>query len=308
MQNNLLSDFFGSHTELSAVDHFMQLMVKTNTFDNRLHILQEQLQQAGQLQLKVIQKNEELNDNIVDLQQLQDNYQIEIKNLKKQLQEQAAKLPLLNNQLQQAQQLQKQSVHHNELLSKKIADLELIKSNNNQVIENLQQNIQIQPVEYEAVVKKKLIQQDDEMQERKRLLSSPKELSCGVWTDPDTGLMWARISIGQIWQSGRSFGNAKKISWFDAESECKKLRLAGYSSWRLPKATELKTLMINQKAGYNFSEDFLLKPVENDFGLYWSSGTGTSGKSYGKDVNFQSGTSYDSFKSKCCYVRAVRLA
>lgn len=105
MQNNLLSDFFSSHTELSAVDHFMQLMVKTNTFDNRLHILQEQLQQAGQLQLKVIQKNEELNDNIVDLQQLQDNYQIEIKNLKKQLQEQAAKLPLLNNQLQQAQQL-----------------------------------------------------------------------------------------------------------------------------------------------------------------------------------------------------------
>lgn len=56
MQNNLLSDFFSSHTELSAVDHFMQLMVKTNTFDNRLHILQEQLQQAGQLQLKVIQK------------------------------------------------------------------------------------------------------------------------------------------------------------------------------------------------------------------------------------------------------------
>ncbi|USI86692.1 hypothetical protein LZ086_17260 [Acinetobacter johnsonii] len=106
MQNNLLSDFFVSHTELSAVDHFMQLMVKTNTFDNRLQILQQQLQQSEKLQLKVIQQNKELNDNIVDLQQLQDNYQIEIKTLKKQLQEQAAKLPLLNNQLQEAQQLQ----------------------------------------------------------------------------------------------------------------------------------------------------------------------------------------------------------
>ena len=129
MQNNLLSDFFVSHTELSAVDHFMQLMVKTNTFDNRLQILQQQLQQSEKLQLKVIQQNKELNDNIVDLQQLQDNYQIEIKTLKKQLQEQAAKLPLLNNQLQEAQQLQKQSAQQNELLCKKIAELELIKNN-----------------------------------------------------------------------------------------------------------------------------------------------------------------------------------
>ena len=174
MQNNLLSDFFVSHTELSAVDHFMQLMVKTNTFDNRLQILQQQLQQSEKLQLKVIQQNKELNDNIVDLQQLQDNYQIEIKTLKKQLQEQAAKLPLLNNQLQEAQQLQKQSAQQNELLCKKIAELELIK--NNQVIENLKQKIQLQPVEYEEVVRKKIIHHDDEMQERKKLLSSPKEL------------------------------------------------------------------------------------------------------------------------------------
>ena len=223
MQNNLLSDFFVSHTELSAVDHFMQLMVKTNTFDNRLQILQQQLQQSEKLQLKVIQQNKELNDNIVDLQQLQDNYQIEIKTLKKQLQEQAAKLPLLNNQLQEAQQLQKQSAQQNELLCKKIAELELIK--NNQVIENLKQKIQLQPVEYEEVVRKKIIHHDDEMQERKKLLSSPKELSYGVWTDPDTGLMWARISIGQIWQNGRCLGDAKKLSWFDAEAECKKFRL-----------------------------------------------------------------------------------
>ena len=306
MQNNLLSDFFGSHTELSAVDHFMQLMVKTNTFDNRLQILQQQLQQSEKLQLKVIQQNKELNDNIVDLQQLQDNYQIEIKTLKKQLQEQAAKLPLLNNQLQEAQQLQKQSAQQNELLCKKIAELELIK--NNQVIENLKQKIQLQPVEYEEVVRKKIIHHDDEMQERKKLLSSPKELSYGVWTDPDTGLMWARISIGQIWQNGRCLGDAKKLSWFDAEAECKKFRLGGYSGWRLPKAAELQTLMMNQKTGYNCPEDFLLKPVENDFGLYWSSSSGSSGNSYVKDVNFQSGTSYDSFKSKCCYVRAVRLA
>ena len=53
----------------------------------------------------------------------------------------------------------------------------------------------------------------------------------GVWTDVSTGLMW---------QNPPSF---KYYKWNAAEFYCGALSLAGFSDWRLPSITELRTII-----------------------------------------------------------------
>lgn len=55
---NKLADFFNSSTELSAIDHFLQLMVKNNTFDQKMKLLQEQFQHSEQLQSEYLKRIE----------------------------------------------------------------------------------------------------------------------------------------------------------------------------------------------------------------------------------------------------------
>ena len=46
------------------------------------------------------------------------------------------------------------------------------------------------------------------------------ELDQGIWTDPNTGLIWARISIGQEWINGQCIGDAQEFNWDDANHAC----------------------------------------------------------------------------------------
>lgn len=50
----------------------------------------------------------------------------------------------------------------------------------------------------------------------------------GYWIDASTGLMWAAKD------------NGKDVSWHSAMKYCRKLRLAGYSDWRLATLAELE--------------------------------------------------------------------
>jgi Protein of unknown function (DUF1566) len=49
-----------------------------------------------------------------------------------------------------------------------------------------------------------------------------------TWTDPDTGLMWAKKD------------NGSDVNWNQASDYCAKLQLAGYNDWRLPTIEELQ--------------------------------------------------------------------
>lgn len=53
----------------------------------------------------------------------------------------------------------------------------------------------------------------------------------GYWIDPSDGLMWAARDSG------------KRMSWHKAMKDCHKLRLAGYSDWRLATIDELESLV-----------------------------------------------------------------
>jgi hypothetical protein len=60
------------------------------------------------------------------------------------------------------------------------------------------------------------------------LLMAQETQSCGFWTDPSTGLMWAAKD------------NGRDVSWKGAMKYCRSLRLAGYSNWRLATLSELE--------------------------------------------------------------------
>lgn len=93
----------------------------------------------------------------------------------------------------------------------------------------------------------------------------------GIWTDPATGLMWSRISIGQQCKNNQVQGKAQLKDWHTANQDCKTFRLADFDDWRIPTEEELNSLMINKKAGYASPEGVLFQPEQYVHGKYWTS-------------------------------------
>lgn len=163
---------------------------------------------------------------------------------------------------------------------------------------NLEEAKKLRKIELE----KAKILRELELEEAKKRKS---ELDKGIWTDPKTGLMWSRINIGQYWKNGRLIGESQKIELYHANKVCQELTLAGFNDWRLPTIGELKSLMIQNKVGYNCPPNTLFPPKKNVWGEYWSSSHSNISSCYWF-VAFSSGTSSDYGQHYHCYVRAVR--
>ena len=65
---------------------------------------------------------------------------------------------------------------------------------------------------------------------QKRKEEEKNELAQGIWTDPDTGLMWTIR------------GDDYNVYWKRAEHFCQTLSRAGHADWRLPTIGELESL------------------------------------------------------------------
>lgn len=139
-----------------------------------------------------------------------------------------------------------------------------------------------------------------------KTISSNNELEHGVWTDPKTGLMWARISIGQEWKAGQCIGDADFMDWITAQKACRNFRLAGYHDWRLPTIDELKTIMKKGISGYNCHHDVLSKPKKRIHGSYWSISECDFYHDFAWIVYFGGGSAGGYSKNNDYYVRAVR--
>jgi hypothetical protein len=66
-----------------------------------------------------------------------------------------------------------------------------------------------------------------------------------VWTDPQTGLMWARCPLGLSWDAGSAkCGGVSSLSitWDEAIMRARQATLYGYTDWRVPTAPELSTV------------------------------------------------------------------
>jgi hypothetical protein len=67
----------------------------------------------------------------------------------------------------------------------------------------------------------------------------------GTALDKTTQLLWSRCLVGQSWDSAsRSCsGTPQQLDWSEALLESKRSTLAGFSTWRLPNAKEILTLI-----------------------------------------------------------------
>ncbi|WP_407409378.1 DUF1566 domain-containing protein [Acinetobacter sp.] len=173
------------------------------------------------------------------------------------------------------------------LLSEKISRME--KQNNSGVPKNKDFNSDLQNMELNQTISS----------------DSLNDFQKGVWTDPETGLMWSRISIGQQWVDGKCKGIATHVDWKQAEELCKEMRLGKFYDWRLPTINELHTLMIKDRKGYTANTNLLFQPNIGIWGFYWSSKQIMPKVAQG--VDFDTGCiakcNYFDFRG---YVRAVR--
>ena len=95
-----------------------------------------------------------------------------------------------------------------------------------------------------------------------------------VWTDPATGLMWARND------------NGSDVNWQQAMDYCQNLQLAGRSDWRLPTIDELQGIYDRSVGGYHVKGNLQLSNW-----WVWSSSQGNaSGEAWA--VQFTTGRRY----------------
>ncbi len=132
------------------------------------------------------------------------------------------------------------------------------------------------------------------------------ELSQGVWTDLETGLMWARISIGQEWKNEQCIGIAESLEWEKAEQKCHEIRLGDYSDWRLPEIDELKTLIRDSIQGYEGSMKILTRPKKNMDGTYWSNTLNGTYSGFVHTLSFDRGNTESHPYFAKAYARPVR--
>jgi hypothetical protein len=70
----------------------------------------------------------------------------------------------------------------------------------------------------------------------------------GIVKDTQTGLMWMRCSIGQTWNGSTCTGEAQRMNWHDAMAF--RTSYGGYSDWRLPRKSELESLVYCSDGNY----------------------------------------------------------
>ena len=84
-------------------------------------------------------------------------------------------------------------------------------------------------------------------QDTERRVGKYKISSNGTAFDSETQLLWCRFALGQIWHNHEVLGEAKVFNWEAAKQAAddfnQKGGFAGYTDWRLPSLSELKTLL-----------------------------------------------------------------
>lgn len=120
----------------------------------------------------------------------------------------------------------------------------------------------------------------------------------GTVSDAETGLMWAAKDNGGI------------ITWDDARRYCENYRGGGYSDWRLPTISELRTLYdesifqpVTCVASGKISHLHIVEEIGLTCFLVWSSET--EGPPSARAFLFHDGRDYPLYRSLSDYTRAL---
>ena len=99
----------------------------------------------------------------------------------------------------------------------------------------------------------------------------------GTVTDPGTGLIWMRCSMGQTWTGSTCTGTPSTYDWVQANALASTVSFAGHSDWRLPNIRELRTIV--DPLRYNPAIDTAAFPnTPSDY--FWSASDNANANNY----------------------------
>ncbi len=129
----------------------------------------------------------------------------------------------------------------------------------------------------------------------------------GTVLDKTTKLMWSRCLVGQSWDSSSNSctGTAQQLDWSEALLESKRSTLAGYSTWRLPNAKEVLTLV--ERSCVDPAINLTAFPASNSENL-WTGTTVVNQPERGWAIAMYSGKNNSKEKIVRLYVRLVRFS
>ena len=124
----------------------------------------------------------------------------------------------------------------------------------------------------------------------------------GTVTDPTTGLMWMRCSMGQTWTGSECSGFAYYDTW-DYAASITAYPFAGHSDWRSPNIRELTTIV--DWSRYKPSIDSTAFP-NTPPASFWSTSSGGLSSGYALRVIFSNGSTGDAANNNVFDIRLVR--
>ena len=124
-----------------------------------------------------------------------------------------------------------------------------------------------------------------------------------VAIDTDTGLMWQRFNLGQVFENGQATGDAQRLNFDDALKEASECEHLGFKDWRVPTIKELLSIVDYERFNPAIDTNVFLGAVPD---YYWSSSPVTDVSGNGWVVDFYDG--YDDWYGKHYgnFVRLVR--
>ena len=123
----------------------------------------------------------------------------------------------------------------------------------------------------------------------------------GTVTDPTTGLVWMRCSMGQDWDGMTCTGTAKTYT-FD-EANALTVTFAGQSDWRVPNIRELQTIVDRSVVDPAIDEAAFPNTRTSNF---WSASAYAGSSNDAWLVSFGNGSAGGYVKSVAFQVRLVR--
>jgi hypothetical protein len=129
----------------------------------------------------------------------------------------------------------------------------------------------------------------------------------GTVLDNTTKLLWSRCLVGQSWDSSSSTctGTAQQLDWSEALLESKRSTLAGYSTWRLPNAKEVLTLI--ERSCVDPAINLTAFPASNSENM-WTGTTVVNQTQRAWAIAMYSGKNNTKEKITRLYVRLVRFS
>ena len=121
-------------------------------------------------------------------------------------------------------------------------------------------------------------------------------LAAGVFTDPDTALMWQDVAENR----------GVILTWEEAKENCEELDYGGFEDWWLPSESEMATIVdISRPKGRRIKKGFVYYKKD---AVYWTSSTYAWNAPHAWVVDFGSGASYTLPKEQRRFVRCVRCS